>query len=202
MDQGFGPAIQPSAWVGWSGLTLSVWGNVAADEDHRFGRLTELDPSITWEGEWRGFSLSPSFACYLFPGQDDPFGTAELTLSVSRPLGPVEVFTDHSIDVVGYPGAYYGDLGLGFEHELTGNLSVGASADVGWATAQFNEECLGVRCGALNCAEAGLGLTWVPFGFWYLRPHVGAGALLDTRLRAATERPTNLVVGLAAGWEL
>lgn len=195
IDQGYGPVLQPSVWGSLSNLTLSLWGNVAATG------LTELDPALSYSAEWRGFSFEPSFACYLYPAEPDPFGTAELSLNVARPLGPLEVFTDHSLDVVGYPGAYYGDIGLSFERELTSSLSGGASASIGWASAQFNEECLGVRRGALNCTEAEASLTWSTFWLLYLRPHVAASSLLDAELRAATERPWNVTAGLAVGRE-
>ncbi len=193
IDQGSGPVLQPSVWGSVSNLTLSLWGNVAATG------LTELDPALSYSAEWQGFSFEPSFACYLFPAEPDPFGTAELSLNAARPLGPVEVFSDHSLDVVGYPGAYFGDIGLSFAPQLTENLEAGANAYVGWATAQFNEECLGVRRAALNCVEAGASLTWSPLRLLYLRPHVAASLLLDAGLRAATERPFNLTAGLAVG---
>jgi hypothetical protein len=195
IDQGTGPVLQPSIWGSVSNLTLSLWGSVAATG------LTELDPTLSYSAEWRGFSFEPSFACYVFPTESDPFGTAELSFNAARPLGPIEVFTDHSLDVVGYPGAYYGDIGLSFEHELASSLSGGASACVGWASAQFNEECLGVRRGALNSAEAEASLTWSPFELLYLRPHVAFSSLLDGGLRAATERPWNVAAGLAVGRE-
>jgi hypothetical protein len=195
MDQGSGPVLQPSVWGSLSGLTLSLWGNVATTG------LTELDPSLSYAGEWLGFSFEPSCACYLYPTEPDPFGTAELSLNVARPLGPIEAFTDHSLDVVGYPGAYFGDIGLSFEPELTSNLSGSASTSIGWASAQFNDECLGVRRGALNSAEAEASVTWSPLGLFYLRPHVAFSSLLDAGLRAATERPWNVTAGLAVGRE-
>jgi hypothetical protein len=195
IDQGMSPVLQPSVWGAVGNVTVSLWANVAAEG------LTELDPGLSYSAEWLGFSLEPSFACYLFPAEPDPFGTAELSLNVARPVGPIEVFTDHSLDVVGYPGAYYGDVGVAFEPELTENLAAGTSACVGWATAQFNEECLGVRHAAVNCAEAQASLTWSPLGWLYVRPHVAASSLLDARLQAATDRPVNVTFGLAVGRE-
>jgi hypothetical protein len=148
-----------------------------------------------------GFGLDPSVTCFLYPGEEDPFGTAEVTVGLSRTVGPVEVFTDHSLDIVGYPGAYYGDAGLGFEQELTPGLPFAGSASLGWATAEFNDECLGVRRAALNCAEAEVSLTWTTWGLVYLRPHVGASLLLDSALRQAVDRPFNFTAGLAMGRE-
>ncbi|MBM3315086.1 hypothetical protein FJY71_04490 [candidate division WOR-3 bacterium] len=200
VDLGAGPVVQPSVWGSIGGLTLSVWGSAGPGDDGRF-RLSEVDPSAAYAAEWAGFSFEPTFVCYLFPGEDDPFGNAELVLRAARPLGPVEAFTEHSIDVIGYPGSYFGVVGLGAGHEFAGGLALSGSASAGWATSRFNEVNLGVPKAALNVAEAGADLTWTPAGILYLRPHAGLSLLLDRELAGAAGSAINWSAGLAVGRE-
>jgi hypothetical protein len=199
MELGAGPVVQPSVWGSVADLTISVWGSAGPTGDGSF-RLNEIDPSVSYSAEWAGFSFEPTFVCYLFPGEDDPFGNAELILRAGRPLGPVEAFTEHSIDVIGYPGSYFGALGLGAEHEFNEGLALSGSASAGWASSRFNDVNLGVPKTALNVAEAGADLTWSP-GIVYLRPHAGASLLLDRDLVAAAGSAFNWSVGLAVGRE-
>ena len=145
--------------------------------------------------------MNPSFSVYLYPSQADAPPTGELALALSYPVGPVSIFTDHSVDLIATPGAYFGDAGLSFEIELVPSLTMEASAYAGWGSARFNEANVDVNRAALNVTGTDIALTWSPCGLFYLRPHAGLSVLLDRELRAEVTSPLLIAGGLAVGRE-
>jgi hypothetical protein len=194
-----GPVLQPSAWVSLAGFTLTPWANFAFREGDAPAGFNELDFTLDYSRDFVNLTVNPSFSVYLYPNQTGAPPTGELALALSYPVGPVSVFTDHSIDLIATPGAYFGDAGLSFENDLAQNLTLEASASAGWGSARFNEANLDVNHAALNVAGADLALTWSPGGLFYLRPHAALSVLLDRELRAAVPDPLLITGGLAIG---
>jgi hypothetical protein len=194
-----GPVLQPSVWASFAGLTLTPLANVAFREDSARAGLNELDLTLDYSRDVFDLTVDPSFAMYLYPNQADAAPTGELAVALSYPVGPISIFTNHSVDLIAAPGAYFGDAGLSFENEFARNLSVEASARAGWASARFNDANLGVNRAALNMAGADLALSWSPGGWFYLRPHAALSVILDRELRAAVASPLLIAGGLAIG---
>ena len=194
-----GPVLQPSAWGSLAGFTLTPLANFAFREDDAPAGFNELDFTLDYNRDMFSLTVNPSFSVYIYPGQTDAPPTGELSLALSYPLGPVSVFTDHSVDLVATPGAYFGDAGLSFESDLTQSLAVEASANAGWGLARFNEANFEVNHAALNAAGADLALTWSLGSLFYLRPHAALSVLLDRELRAAVPNPLLITGGLAIG---
>jgi hypothetical protein len=194
-----GPVLQPSAWVSLGGLTLTPWANFAFREDDAPAGFNELDVTLDYSRDIINLTVNPSFSLYLYPNQADAPPTGELALALSYPVGPVSIFTDHSVDLIATAGAYFGDAGLSLERDLVQNLAVEASASAGWGSARFNEPNAGVNRAALNLGGADLALTWSPGGLFYLRPHAALSVLLDRELRAAVANPLLITGGLAIG---
>jgi hypothetical protein len=193
------PVLQPSAWVSFAGFTLTPWANVAFRDGSARAGLNELDLTLDYSRDIFDLTVNPSFAVYSYPNRTDAAPTGELALALSFPVGPVSVFSDHSVDLMATPGAYYGDAGLSFECEITGNLCVEASAYAGWASARFNDANFEVNEAALNVGGADLALNWSPAGMFYLRPHAALNVILDRELRAAVTSPLLITGGLAVG---
>ena len=165
-----GPVLQPSAWVSLDGLTLTPWANFAFREDDAPAGFNELDVTLDYSRDIINLTVNPSFSVYLYPNQADAPPTGELALALSYPVGPVSIFSDHSVDLIATPGAYFGDAGLSFESELAQSLTVEASAHAGWGSARFNEANVGVNRAALNVAGTDLVLTWSRAGYSTFAP--------------------------------
>ncbi len=196
-----GPVAQPSVWFSLADFTLTPWANFVlgtADDQWKFN---EVDLTLSYEKEWQGFNLSPSLGCYLYPNQADAPATVELGIELGRPVGPVEVLTGHAVDLLAYPGAYYGTAGLGYEHELLPELSAGLSVEAGWGSARFNEANFEVARTALNSAEVEASVEWSPGGLFYLRPHAGLSLATDSKLSEAAGSRTQVWAGVAIGKE-
>lgn len=196
-----GPVLQPSAWVSLAGFTLTPWANFAFRAGDAPSGFSELDVTLDYSRVISDLTVNPSFSVYLYPNQADAPPTGELAVALSYPVGPVSIFTDHSLDLIATPGAYFGDAGLSYERDLVQNLTVEASAFAGWGSALFNEANFGVNRAALNVGGADLALTWSPGGMFYLRPHAALSVLLDRELRAAVSSPLLIIGGLAVGRE-
>ena len=194
-----GPVLQPSAWVSLAGFTLTPLANFAFREGDVPAEFNELDFTLDYSRDVFSLTVNPSFSVYLYPNQNDAPHTGELALALSYPVGPVSIFSDHSVDLMATPGAYFGDAGLSFETEPIPSLTLEASAYAGWGSALFNEANVGVNRAALNVAGTDLALTWSPGGLFYLRPHAALSVLLDRELRAAVSSPLLITGGLAIG---
>jgi hypothetical protein len=196
-----GPVLQPSAWVSLAGFTLTPWANFAFREGDARAGFNEVDFTLDYSRDISSLTINPSFSVYLYPNQSDAPPTGELALALSYPVGPVSIFTDHSVDLIATPGAYFGDAGLSFESEVVSSLTVEASAYAGWGSARFNEANVDVNRAALNVAGTDVALTWSACGLFYLRPHAALSVILDRELRAAVASPLLIVGGLAVGRE-
>lgn len=199
-----GPAIQPSAWVSAFDTTLTAWGNVVAGEEANQGQLNEVDLTLQHSREWAGLAFDFSIGTLLYPNQrrQESPRTGEAAVTTSLPVGPVELFTSHTVDLAQYAGAWFGTFGATWASEqLAGDLGLEATATVGAASAGFNEAYVGPSITAVEVASLDLAATWRPLSFGYLRLRTSGSSLLAKDLRGAVSDPDILMVALAVGVE-
>jgi hypothetical protein len=195
-----GPVLQPSAWVSAQDFTFTVWGNYGLNRESRPWRFNEVDLTLDYGRGWLGLEFEPELGTYLYPNQAGT-NTAEASLKVSRPVGPVSFFLTCACDFVSYPGAYYGDGGVSWEPELGSGFTLSVSTQVDWASARFNQASFEVKRWAWNRVGGDLSLSYVPGGRVSIQPHVGFSALLDRRLRSQVAEPDLVFGGVALGLE-
>ena len=107
------PMMQPSVWVERSGLTLTAWRNFVLGREPSVAHLRVTDLNLAYSRGWKKLTIEPSLDAFLNqrpPGVQDP-NTMEGSLRLSYPAGPLRVFTAHSVDVLAYQGAYFGEAG-------------------------------------------------------------------------------------------
>jgi len=194
-----GPVMQPEASVSAYGLTATVWSNFVLNDEPGQGRFNEVDPSLDYRGRWGKLEFEPSFEFYLYPNQTNAPSTAELSLWLGYPVGPVTLFTDHVFDVKEFAGAYYGVFGVDYERELVKKLTLETSGSLGWASGKFNGAYGGDADAALNVFLWDLQAVYFPIPWFYLRPHMQVSVLLDSGLRRAAADPAIVSGGLALG---
>jgi hypothetical protein len=195
-----GPVSQTSLWTTLGGTTFSVWANSCLDSVD--GRNTnEIDYSASWEGSWRGVNIEPSLQVWTYPHQTDSPTTVDADVRFTHSLGALSVFTTHSLDVHEYKGAYFGELGLGYEREIGENADLESSISLGWASSKFNEVYIGPARSALNLVSFDASVTWRMRGGAYIRPHLSITRLLNRDLREAVDEPSLTNLGVAAGIE-
>jgi len=201
LDDGW--AARPSAWVSARGLTLEAWANVPAGTGAE--RLTETDLVVSYDAEWQGLGITPSASAYFYPGEEDG-PTAELGLGLVYPLGPFELSSNHTMDLVAVRGAYAGDLGLSVEQEVVPDLvGLELSGSLGWGSPRFHEANYGVAKAAFNAVAVEAAVVARPVSFGYIRPCVCYTTVADPELARTLvdgESPrSNVAVGLGIGVE-
>jgi Bacterial protein of unknown function (Gcw_chp). len=193
-----GPVLQPSAWISTHGFTFTVWNNVDLTDEPARSTYNELDLYFTYRKTWKKISFEPSLNIYYYPTQHLA-GTAELHFNFYYSLGPVDLFTTQSVDIVESQGAYFGEFGLAFERKFHPKISLKTLASFGWANGRFNQVTFGIDRAALNLFSYNLRFLYYPVKFFYLRPHLEFTALLDGILRKQVAHPTIVSGGLAVG---
>jgi hypothetical protein len=208
-DRGFivsdRPVIQPVAWVSGHGAEVSLWSSVTLDRNTDGSRPEILEMELTREYEWRHITIGPAVTMFSYHDalSTDYDRSIEAWLSLSYDLGPFRLLTNHSLDVLTNPGAYYGEAGIAFDGRASPQIEIGGSFGAGWASSAFNADYAGVPRSALDRVSAEAWLTAHVGRHFYISPHVEFSTLVDRRVRAGPDvvRPTYVLVGLATGGE-
>ena len=173
-DRGFiindRPVVQPVMWFSGSGTEFSAWSNFALAQttDGARPRIVELE--LTHEQTWGKVTAQPAIRMFFYHDalSADRDRSLEGWLTLSYDVGPFQLFTRQSLDVLTYKGAYFVDAGIARR--------------------------------ALDRVGAEMWLTVYKKRF-YVGPHFEFSTIVDPAVRAATTRPTYLLVRLSLGGE-
>jgi hypothetical protein len=207
-----GAVWQPSAYVGFSGLTFQVWSNFVlngAEANHH--QFNEIDYRFSYKYTIGDFTIEPAYTIYSYPNQDKSLSptTGETEIQIAYAMGDFTLETTHFFDVQANKGGYVGELGLQFEKETGAGLTLAAAARLLFANATFNAYYIqSGLAGGLYSFVLELGATYVFAGGFYLRPHLEWNNILDSNVRAAVEtsdgislrKPSLFNIGIAAGF--
>lgn len=196
-----GPVFQPSALISSHGFTFTVWNNIDLSGEPDRKPYNELDFYFTYNKTWKGLTFEPSFYVYYYPTQLFGPTTGEFSLKLSYPAGPIDFFTAQTVDLIAYPGAYFGEFGISYERDIVSQFSLATYISLGWANGKFNEAYLDLDKAAANVFTYNLEFRYYPLDFFFLRPHFQVTALLNRHLRSQVEDPTIVSGGMALGLE-
>jgi len=205
-DRGFiindRPVVQPVMWFSGSGTEFSAWSNFALAQttDGARPRIVELE--LTHEQTWGKVTAQPALRMFFYHDalSTDRTRSLEGWLTLSYDVGPIQLFTRQSLDVLTYKGAYFVDAGISSDTRVSPPLEIGGSLGAGWASARFNDAYAGIARRALDRVGAEMWLTVYKKRF-YVGPHLEFSTIVDPAVRAATTRPTYLLVRLSLGGE-
>jgi hypothetical protein len=196
--------LQPSASVGYQGLTGTVWSSIDLTGDLvGAGQFNEVDLTLDYTHEFPGvekLSYSVGIIDYQFPNTGwDSTNEVYGGLAADVPLSPA-IRWYYDFDEI--DGSYV-QLSLGhtleklhqWRDDCYCDLQLGAS--VGYGSAGYNDGYFGVDEGAFNDLTLSAGLP-VSFGKWTLKPVVAYSTMLNDDIRAATAHSDNLWAGLSA----
>ncbi len=206
-DRGFvisdRPVVQPEVWVSGSAAELSLWSNFTLAETTDSARPQILELELTRDKKWKKLTIGPAVRMFFYhnPLGSDRTHSIEAWLDLSYDTGPLQLFTRQSVDVLTYPGAYFGEAGIEAERRVSQRVEVGGSVGAGWASAAFNDAYADVDKSALDrmSVEGWLTVHVRPHG--YIRPHVEFSTIVDREVRAWLPRPTFVFLGVTMGVE-
>jgi len=206
-DRGFivsdRPVVQPVLWLSGSGAELSVWGNFTLGETTDGSRPQIVEVELTREHKWRHVTIGPAIRMFVY---HDPLGRSSTRsvagwLYLSYDAGPLRLFTNHSVDVLTYRGAYFGEAGIESERRVLPSIAVGGSFAAGWTSSRFNEAYADIATSALDRISVEGWLTAYGNSHFYIGPHFEFSAIVDRAVRAQLIRPTYVLVRLTTGAE-
>ena len=197
------PVVQPVTWVSGKGVSFSVWGSLTLGETTDGSRPQILEMELTREHEGRHLTVGPAVRMFFYrdPLSIDSSRSIEGWLYVSYSVGPLRLFTNHSVDVLAYRGAYFGEAGFALERRHSERIKVGGSWGIAWASSRFNHAYVGIDKSALNRLSVEGWLTAYVKPRLYIGPHFKFSTTVDRAVRAALARPTYFFVGLTTGVE-
>ena len=207
-DRGFlisdRPVFQPVVWVSGHGTDLSVWANLALADATDGSRPDIVEAELAHKFEWKRLSIGPAARLYFYRDRvsRSSSGSVEAWLYLSRDLGAVTLFTNHSVDFQDYRGGYFGEAGLESEGMLSPTIEIGGSLGAGWANSTFNDYWAGVAKSAFNrvSAEGWLSVSLTPR--FYIGSHVELSSIVDRDVRAGDLfSPTYFALRLTTGVE-
>jgi hypothetical protein len=196
------PVSQLTAWTSFSGVSFYAFGNVLLKREPGQNDFNELDFGASYSRELGPLTLEPAFDAYVFrvPAPRRPPHTLEGAVKASCPLGPIEAFTNQTVDLVFNPGAYYAEAGLSFERAFSTSASIEAVLTFAWASSRFNSAHVGLPLGGFNHVGILLSLTYIPRERFYLRPHFELASFAMSPLGPHLAEPTVGSFGLAFGF--
>ncbi len=187
--------FQPALNLAKGGFGLNVWGNFnltdSVTEDPDF---SEIDLTLSYGGKLGVVGYGVGLIEYLFPNStlatDDGGvgypGTRELYATLSLPELPVVPAISVYRDIDEAEGTY-ASLSAAYSHALVDKLTLGLSASLGVADADYNSFYFGVDDGALNDANVGATVSYAVLDNLSITPGVLYTWLADDDIKAGAE---------------
>lgn len=188
------PVVQPSLTASKSGFMLNAWSSYNIDGASQ-GDFSEMDWTAAYSRSVGPVALGAGIVQYTFPNQTLAVEDGE---DVAYP-GTVEVYGSAGLpDVLLAPAltvyydvdqieGFYGMLAVGHTFELTEKISLGFSASLGAADADYNAGYFGVDDAALNDLVVGLALPVKVQENLILKPAISYVYLPDADIRDGAE---------------
>lgn len=194
-----GMTWMPSAWISAYGFTNAVWGRMPVANVAYQGKFNCVVDIISYEHWFGNFGIKPGFIAYTYPNVPNWGTTGETSLGLYYSLGPITFFTDQYIDVVDFRGAYYGDFGIGYAHEIGEKFLFEGAVTTAWANSRFNRQYSGYNRNASRFLGFDIGLKGKVLNFLNVKPYLHYSVVTDTGLRRAQGDPNIFSVGVNIG---
>jgi hypothetical protein len=195
--------VQPVTWVSGHQATFSVWSSLTLAETTDGTRPQILELELTRAHEWNSLTIGPAVRMFFYRDPLSIYASRSIEgwLYLSYPAGPFRLFTNHSVDVLEYRGAYFGEAGAAYVRRVSQRFKMGGSFAIGWASSTFNDAYAGINKSALNRMSVEGWLTAYVTPHLYIGPHFEFSTVVDRAVRAELIKPTFFFVGLTTGVE-
>ncbi len=154
--------LQPSATIGYGGLSLNVWANYDMTDAGLRGddQISEVDYTLAYSHEFEKVAVDAGVIAYVFPGAQGA-NTNEVFVGFSlidTLLNPsLTVFYDFT-----EADGFYATFGIGHSYALTddGNLTLDLGASIGAGDSEYNEYYFGEDKDAFSDVNVSAGLAY------------------------------------------
>src|SRR5215216_1049787 len=165
------PVVQPVTWVSGSVAAFSVWTNIPLAASTDGSRWQILDMELTHAHEWKHLTIEPAIKMFFYRDHVSVYSSRSIEgwLYLSYRAGPFRLFTNQSVDVLAYEGAYFGEAGIALDRRMSPRIQIGGSWNAGWASSAFNDAYAGIEKSAFNLTGVE---GWLKV---YVKPHLYIG---------------------------
>lgn len=177
-----GIVVQPGAWISYNNFTIGLWGSLTSYDLHNSVKRNEVDLYITHNFNISGLDIENSVMYYLYPYQEDSPATAEYCLGISYPAGNFTLDSKFTIDILQYKEAYFVEHGITYDYKLADKLYLTSSLSMGWASAKYNENYVGISKPTLSILSTDLSLSYQPAVYFNIKPHIQLNRIIDKDL--------------------
>jgi hypothetical protein len=197
------PVVQPVVWV--SGRVASFWAwtnfTLAETTDGSLPQILEME--LTRELTWGNLTIGPAVRTYFYSDRMSIYSSRSMEgwLYLSYDVGPFRLFANQSLDVLTYPGAYFGTAGIELEGHVSQHVEVGGVFGAGWASWEFNDAYVGIDKSTFNRVSVEGWLTAYVKPHFYVGPIFEFSTTVDREVRAELDRPTFFFIGITTGVE-
>lgn len=177
-----GLVIQPNVSASWKNFTATVWGNISAWDRKGVSLKHEVDAVLNYSWSIGNLQIDNALMFYFYPNVEHWPPTGEGLVAVGYQMGDLRPFTNVYIDFLTYAGSLYLEHGINYETALNDKLSVSGSLLFGWGNGKYNETYIGAVPTSANLITLHADLTYVPFGSFYLVPHVDISRTINKEI--------------------
>ena len=200
-----GRVLQPSASVGYDGLSVGAWGNMdLSDINGQDNDFTEIDLTVDYSWSWESLALSVGSVYYTFPHGPANASTLELygSVGLDAPLSPsVTLYQD-----VDEAGGSYATLSVGHTFEdlfrpvegVPVSLQLGGS--MAYGSSGFNEFYYGTNSAGPADAVLTASLPVQVSENLSLSPTLNYSTLLDGAIRDSLQKPESFWAGVTLSY--
>ncbi|MCE9625640.1 MAG: hypothetical protein K8R69_09360 [Deltaproteobacteria bacterium] len=202
-----GAVWQPSATLEFHGVGVTFWSNFVLGNEANQGQFNEVDITLYYRRSIGKWSLQGSLIGLVY-FNDDPASLnrgpngLQGYFQVSRPVGPVKLFSDLTIGFLEPSGTVFWDFGIGYQKDLPLHFNLETSLLFGVGDARFNKAFIADVGIQANLAVYSLAFPWRPIKGLSLIPTATFSNLLAPSLRKASPAPTVLWGGLSVVYDL
>jgi hypothetical protein len=198
---------QPSFSVDYYGVGFNVWANFPVGPQPDQGEFNEIDFTLYYHKVFRKITFHTWFLLDLYPSGNPTSldaGTTSLEwdIHLSRPFGPIILFSDFAIRIVSAPASVYWDVGIGHHRDLPLNFSLQTSVLFALANGKFTQAHVADVGTVPYLFEFSLAFPWNPVGGFKVSPKMNISTLLDEGLRRSSPNPTIIWGGINLSYEL
>jgi hypothetical protein len=179
-----GLVVQPNVSASWKNFTATVWGNISAWDRKDISLKHEVDVNLNYSWSIGNLQIDNALMFYFYPNVEHWPPTGEALIALGYEMGDFRPFTNAYIDFLTYAGSLYLEHGINYETAFSEKLSVSGSLLFGWGNGKFYDTYMGPVKTSANLFTFHADLTYVPFGSFYIVPHIDVSKTLNKEVTA------------------
>ncbi len=194
-----GMIIQPAITASYKNFSVQIWSKYTANDVKADIKRNEIQFILWYDFEIDNFTISPAFTYFNFPGLEDDPATVEFNLAVDYSIDEYSFKLNFDKDIIEYKGALSALFVVGYEPELTKNISLSFNYGIGWANKTFNKYNADKEQQGFNYSLISSAFNYTIENIFKIYPFVEYYYLFDSDYRKPSDHFFNYGFGFSLG---